>query len=172
MQTRPVIIPCTAPMTEGLLKKMTSSHVHTKRLVAAQMLVLRTAMDESVLAAYGSPPLKPAHPIHSNPDPANVSTTLFGGNLSLSFFTLGPTWNSINVCYPINNYIIFWFRLYLFYFESKLILKCMSHFQLEKKNRLLYPWKWPQRTKHNDVWAKIMIFKSLSKSNLLISINN
>lgn len=135
MQTRPVIIPCTAPMTEGLLKKMTSSHVHTKRLVAAQMLVLRTAMDESVLAAYGSPPLKPAHPIHSNPDPANVSTTLFGGNLSLSFFTLGPTWNSINVCYPINNYIIFRLLLIylLFHLESKLILKYTSHFQLERK---------------------------------------
>lgn len=131
MQTRPVIIPCTAPMTEGLLKKMTSSHVHTKRLVAAQMLVLRTAMDESVLAAYGSPPLKPAHPIHSNPDPANVSTTLFGGNLSLSFFTLGPTWNSINVSI-ITLYSDFVF-IYLCHLESKLILKYTSHFQLERK---------------------------------------
>lgn len=171
MQTRPVIIPCTAPMTEGLLKKMTSSHVHTKRLVAAQMLVLRTAMDESVLAAYGSPPLKPAHPIHSNPDPANVSTTLFGGNLSLSFFTLGPTWNSINVCYPINNYIIFRFRLYLFIsFGVKIDTKIYESFSSGKKIRLLYPSEWPQRTKDNDVLAKIMIFKSLS--NLLISINN
>lgn len=131
MQTRPVIIPCTAPMTEGLLKKMTSSHVHTKRLVAAQMLVLRTAMDESVLAAYGSPPLKPAHPIHSNPDPANVSTTLFGGNLSLSFFTLGPTWNSINVSI-ITLYSDFVF-IYLCHLESKLILKYTSHFHLERK---------------------------------------
>lgn len=91
MQTRPVIMPWTAPMTEGFLKKMTSSHVHTRRLVAAQMLVLRTAMDESVLAVYGSPPLNPAHPIHSSPAPASISSTLFGGNLSLSFFDRGPT---------------------------------------------------------------------------------
>jgi hypothetical protein len=78
-------------MTEGFLKKMTSSQVHTRRLVAAQMLVLRTAMEESILAVYGSPPLNPAHPIHSNPAPANISSTLFGGNLSLSFVDLGPT---------------------------------------------------------------------------------
>ena len=78
-------------MTEGFLKKMTSSQVHTRRLVAAQMLVLRTAMEESILAVYGSPPLNPAHPIHSNPAPANMSSTLFGGNLSLSFVDLGPT---------------------------------------------------------------------------------
>ena len=91
IQTRPVIMPWTAPITEGLLKNMTSNHVHTRRLVAAQMLVLRTAMEESILALYGSPPLKPAHPIHSNPAPANISSTLFGGNLSLSFFDLGPT---------------------------------------------------------------------------------
>ena len=85
MQTRPVIMPWTAPMTEGLLKKMTSSDVHIRRLVAAQMLVFRTAMEESILAAYGSPPLNPAHPSHSNPAPANVNNTLFGGNLSVSF---------------------------------------------------------------------------------------
>ena len=73
MQTRPVIMPWTAPMTEGLLKKMASSDVHIRRLVAAQMLVFRTAMEESILAAYGSPPLNPAHPSHSNPAPANVN---------------------------------------------------------------------------------------------------
>jgi len=66
--------------------------------VAAQMLVFSTAIDESVFAAYGSPPLKPAHPSHSSPAPANISSTLFGGNLSLSLFDLGPT------CVPFSFY--------------------------------------------------------------------
>lgn len=99
MQTRPVIIPWTAPMTDGFLKKTTSRQVQTRRLVAAQMLVLRTAMEESMLAEYGSPPLKPVHPIHSNPAPASIRSTLFGGNLSLSFVHLGPT-------YPMHAYYI------------------------------------------------------------------
>jgi len=51
MTTRPVIMPCTAPITDGLLKKRTSNKVQTKRLMAAQMLVLMTAMEESMLAA-------------------------------------------------------------------------------------------------------------------------
>ena len=91
MTTRPVIIPWTAPMTEGLPNTNTSMSVHTSKLVAAQMLVLMTAIDESTLAAYGSPPLNPAHPSHSNPAPANINSTLFGGNRSRSFVNLGPT---------------------------------------------------------------------------------
>ena len=91
MQTRPVIMPCTAPITDGFLKKMTSSDVHTKRLAAAHTFVFKTAIDESILAEYGSPPLNPAHPSHSNPAPANVNNTLLGGNLSLSLVNLGPT---------------------------------------------------------------------------------
>lgn len=78
-------------MTEGLPNTNTSMSVHTSKLVAAQMLVLMTAIDESTLAAYGSPPLNPAHPSHSNPAPANINSTLFGGNRSRSFVNLGPT---------------------------------------------------------------------------------
>jgi hypothetical protein len=84
-------MPWTAPTTEGFLKKMTSRHVQTMRLMAVQMLVLRTAMEATELAAYGPPPLNPAHPIHSNPAPVSVNSMLFGGNLSLSFCALGPT---------------------------------------------------------------------------------
>jgi len=95
MQTRPVIMPCTAPMTDGLPKKTTSRTVHTRRLIAAHTLVLMTAMEESTLAAYGSPPLNPAHPSHSSPAPANISNTLLGGKRSLSFVNLGPTYTEI-----------------------------------------------------------------------------
>jgi hypothetical protein len=70
---------------------MTSRVVHTKRLVAAQMFVFNTAIEAATFAAYGAPPLKPDQPIHSNPEPASMSNTLFGGNLSLSLFILGPT---------------------------------------------------------------------------------
>uniref|UniRef100_K3YWZ4 Uncharacterized protein n=1 Tax=Setaria italica TaxID=4555 RepID=K3YWZ4_SETIT len=91
MHTRPVIIPCTAPITDGFPKKKTSRSVHTSRLVDAQICVLSTAIDESMLAEYGSPPLKPVHPSHSSPAPASTSRTLFGGNRSLSDADLGPT---------------------------------------------------------------------------------
>lgn len=84
-------MPCTAPITDGFPKKKTSRIVHTSRLVDAQICVLSTAMDESILAEYGSPPLKPVHPSHSSPAPASTSSMLLGGNLSLSDADLGPT---------------------------------------------------------------------------------
>jgi hypothetical protein len=92
IQTNPVIIPWMAPITEGFLKKITSQHVHTRRLVDAQMWVLRTAMEESTLALKGSPPLKPLHPIQRIPAPANASKRLLGGNCSRSSLNLGPTY--------------------------------------------------------------------------------
>uniref|UniRef100_J3L5H7 Uncharacterized protein n=1 Tax=Oryza brachyantha TaxID=4533 RepID=J3L5H7_ORYBR len=91
MQTRPVIMPCTAPMTEGLPKKMTSRHVQVRRLAAALTLVLSTATDAVMFGAYGAPPLNPAQPSHSSPPPAIMSRMLFGENRSLSLFSLGPT---------------------------------------------------------------------------------
>lgn len=51
MQTRPVIMPWTAPMTEGLVKKRMSRKSQTRRLVAAQTWVLSTAREASMLAA-------------------------------------------------------------------------------------------------------------------------
>ena len=57
MHARPVIIPCTAPITDGLPKKTTSRVVHTRRLVAAEMFVFNTATEAAMLAAYGAPPL-------------------------------------------------------------------------------------------------------------------
>ena len=93
MQARPVIIPWMAPMTDGFPKKITSRVVQTNRLVAALMFVFNTATEAVMLAAYGAPPLKPDHPIHSSPAPASINKTLLGGNLSLSLFNLGPTFN-------------------------------------------------------------------------------
>lgn len=91
MQTRPVIIPWTAPITDGLPKNTTSSDVQMRRLVAAHMLVLRTATEAVMFAAYGAPPLNPDQPIHSRPAPASMSRTLFGENRSRSLLSLGPT---------------------------------------------------------------------------------
>ena len=50
MTTSPVIMPCTAPITEGFPNTATSKQVHINRLVAAQMLVFTTAIEESMLA--------------------------------------------------------------------------------------------------------------------------
>jgi hypothetical protein len=61
------------------------------RLVDAQICVLSTAMDESILAEYESPQMKLVHPSHSSPAPASTSSMLFGGNHSLSDADLGPT---------------------------------------------------------------------------------
>jgi len=94
MQTRPVIMPCTAPITEGFPKKQVSRSSHVSKLVAVHTWVLRTARDEIVLIAKGPPPLNPLHPIQSKPAPASIRIILFGGNISLSLSILGPTWSS------------------------------------------------------------------------------
>jgi hypothetical protein len=94
MTTRPVIMPWTAPITDGFPNTNTSKPVHTNKLVAAQMFVLMTARDAIRLEATAAPPLNPAHPIHSNPAPASISKTLLGGNLSRSFVNLGPTYKT------------------------------------------------------------------------------
>jgi hypothetical protein len=91
MHTSPVIMPCTAPITEGLPKKMTSRQVQVRRLVAALTFVFSTAIEAVMLGEYGAPPLKPAQPSHSSPPPAIMRSMLFGENLSLSLFNLGPT---------------------------------------------------------------------------------
>jgi hypothetical protein len=59
------------------------------RLVDAQICVLSTAMDESILAEYGSQPLKPVHPSHSSPAPASANSMLFIGDHSMSDADLG-----------------------------------------------------------------------------------
>jgi hypothetical protein len=89
--TRPVIIPCTAPITLGLPNTMTSNVVHVSRLVAAHTWVLRTANPAIKLALNGAPPLKPDHPIHNSPAPVSMRSMLLGGNLSRSLGSLGPT---------------------------------------------------------------------------------
>ncbi|TVU02375.1 hypothetical protein EJB05_52160, partial [Eragrostis curvula] len=104
MQTSPVIMPCTAPITEGLPKKMTSRQVQVRRLAAALTLVLSTAMDAVMLGAYGAPPLNPAQPSHSSPPPAIMSRMLLGANLSLSLFSLGPTCHEKHKAYVVVNY--------------------------------------------------------------------
>ena len=78
MATKPVIIPWTAPITDGFLKKMMSMTTHVRRLMAVQMLVLSTATPASGLAAYGSPPLKPFHPVQRIPAPTSMRVTLLG----------------------------------------------------------------------------------------------
>jgi hypothetical protein len=59
------------------------------RLVDAHICILSCAMDESILAEYGPPPLKPVHPSHSSPAPTSTNSMLFGGNHSLSDADLG-----------------------------------------------------------------------------------
>nr|GMC95408.1 hypothetical protein Iba_chr05cCG8260 [Ipomoea batatas]GMC99716.1 hypothetical protein Iba_chr05eCG8350 [Ipomoea batatas] len=54
---------------------MTSRVVQTRRLVAAEILVFRTAKEAVRFAALGAPPLKPDHPIHRSPAPASISST-------------------------------------------------------------------------------------------------
>ena len=115
MQTKPVIMPWTAPMTEGFRKKRTSRMTQVSKLVAVQAWVLRTAREASEFTVYGSPPLKPVHPIHSSPAPASIRRMLFGGNLSLSLFSRGPTCQIIYMCMHSS----------LFFFYVTLIAWCM-----------------------------------------------
>ncbi|KAG9134504.1 hypothetical protein Leryth_023582 [Lithospermum erythrorhizon] len=42
------------------------------KLVAVHTWVFNMAKEESMLAAYGAPPLNPVHPIHSRPAPASI----------------------------------------------------------------------------------------------------
>ena len=90
MATKPVIMPCTAPITDGFLKKMMSMMTQVRRLIAVQMLVLSTATPASGLAAYGSPPLKPFHPVHKIPAPTSISVTLLGLASTRSDAIRGP----------------------------------------------------------------------------------
>jgi hypothetical protein len=49
--TKPVIMPCTAPITDGFLKKMISIEVHMSKLTAVARLVFSTAAPASGDAA-------------------------------------------------------------------------------------------------------------------------
>ena len=108
MQTRPVVMPCTAPMTDGLPKMRTSRAAHTRRLVAVHTWVLSTANEESMSAEKPLPPLKPAQPNQSRPAPTNVNKMLLGGNRSRSFVNRGPTYNTL-----IPNNLTFFFFLHI-----------------------------------------------------------
>ncbi len=90
MATKPVIIPCTAPMTDGLLKKMRSIMTQTRSETAVQIFVLSTATPASGEAAYGSPPLKPFHPVHKIPAPTSMRVTLLGFASTRSAGMRGP----------------------------------------------------------------------------------
>lgn len=57
---------------------------HTRRLVAVQRWVFRTAREVMRPAESGDPPLKPVHPIHRKPAPPNTCIMLFGGKCCLS----------------------------------------------------------------------------------------
>src|SRR5580693_7949742 len=84
-------MPLTAPITEGLPYAILSISVQTSRPTAVAVLVLSTAAPASALAKYGSPPLKPFQPIHRMPAPTSVTSRLFGGKLSRSACSRGPT---------------------------------------------------------------------------------
>jgi len=49
--TRPVIMPWTAPITEGFLKKIMSNEVHMSKLTAVARFVFKTAAPASGEAA-------------------------------------------------------------------------------------------------------------------------
>lgn len=72
-----------------------SRESQTKRLVAVQIWVLSTAREVILPAARGDPPLKPVHPIHKKPAPANICSILLGGKCCLSCEFLGPTYTYI-----------------------------------------------------------------------------
>jgi len=95
MATRPVIMPWTAPITEGFLKKMMSQVVHVSKLQAVAKFVFRTAAPASGEAAYGSPPLKPSHPSQRIPAPTKASRTLCGLKFSRSCLRRGPTHQAV-----------------------------------------------------------------------------
>ena len=88
--TKPVIMPCTAPMTDGLLKKMRSMIVQVSRDTAVHRLVFKTATPASGDAAYGSPPLKPFQPVHRIPAPTNMRVMLLGFASTRSAGSRGP----------------------------------------------------------------------------------
>ena len=88
--TNPVIMPCTAPITDGFLKKARSMRTQVIRLTAVAILVLSTATPASGLAAYGSPPLKPFHPVHRIPAPTSMSVMLLGLASTRSAGMRGP----------------------------------------------------------------------------------
>ena len=90
MATKPVIIPCTAPMTEGFLKNIRSMMTQVRRETAVQIFVLSTATPASGEAAYGSPPLKPFQPVHNIPAPTSISVTLLGFASTRSAAIRGP----------------------------------------------------------------------------------
>lgn len=79
MQTRPVIIPWTAPTTELLRYTAMSRESQTRMLVAVHTCVFSTASDVILLAARWAPPLNPVQPIHRNPAPPSMFMILFGG---------------------------------------------------------------------------------------------
>ena len=58
--------------------------------MAVQILVFKTATPASGEAAYGSPPLKPFHPVHNMPAPASISVTLEGLASTRSISRRGP----------------------------------------------------------------------------------
>lgn len=145
--TKPVIMPWTAPITEGFPKKMTSRMSHVNKLVAAATCVFNTAKDASMLAAYGSPPLNPDHPIHRSPAPANIRSMLFGGNLSLSLVDLGPTCDNISlkdhhrkVYSSIESYSFFLLIVFFFSFVHLFLLSISFYIVLVRptfKKRVL-----------------------------------
>ena len=77
-------------MTDGFLKKMISMIVHVSKLIAVQIFVFSTATPASGEAAYGSPPLKPFHPVHRIPAPTNMRVTLDGLASTRSLSRRGP----------------------------------------------------------------------------------
>lgn len=71
-----------------------SIKTQTSELNAVQRLVFKTAAPASGLAAYGSPPLNPFHPIQRIPAPTNMSKMLLGVASSKSSSMRGPIQNA------------------------------------------------------------------------------
>ena len=132
MQTRPVIIPWTAPITELFLYTIMSIETHTKRLVATQRWVLTMARAAISFAANGDPPLKPVQSSHRNPAPPNVWIMLFGGKFCLSCECVGPTYIYISSSSSQSwNHDIFKKKRTNFVFKQK---NAISSIHILKKN--------------------------------------
>src|SRR5512134_3370898 len=75
--TNPTTAPVTIPRTLGLLSRQLRN-IQTTAAAAAAVLVVTKALTDSPFAASALPPLKPNHPIHSNPAPRTVYGMLLG----------------------------------------------------------------------------------------------
>src|SRR5246500_78689 len=81
--TSPATAPEQMPITVGLPRIIHSTSIQVKPAVAVAVCVTSIAMPACIPAETAEPALKPNQPTHSSEAPIMVSTTLWGGPVSL-----------------------------------------------------------------------------------------